>query len=154
MVHEIILTVGLVTSAFFAVYLEEPVYAVVSLALMNIILSLFYFSLNAPFAAVFQLAIGIGTVAVLLLTGEMFTRKTYTAKTIRKKLLGLVASVLLSIPSILSVGAMTTTTRSSNFSISTALWDLRFIDVIAQGLVVLTIALGIAMILRKKRSDG
>lgn len=151
MLLETVLVVGLVASAFFAIYLEETVYAVLSLATMLIVLSTFYFSLNAPFAAIFQLAIGTGTVAIFFLAGETLTTKSGTTTSLKKKLLGLVASILLSIPCILGTEQTKTFARSTSFSLSTALWELRAIDAIAQGLVILTIALGIVFLLKEER---
>jgi len=145
-----LLVVGLVVSAFLAVYLDEAIHAVLSLAVMNVILSVFYFSLNTPFAAVFQLTMGIGTVAVLFLAAEMLTTKV-GAQTLRHRLLGLIIGVLLSVPSILAVGHEITVISPYQFQFSTALWELRAIDVIAQGLVILTVAIGIAIILKEKR---
>ena len=77
---ETALAIGLVTSAVFAIYLKETVASVLSLGSMLILLSLLYFSLNAPFAAIFQLALGIGTVAVFLLAGD--TSVSYTHLTL------------------------------------------------------------------------
>jgi len=151
MLLETVLVVGLVASAFFAIYLEETVYAVLSLATMLIVLSTFYFSLNAPFAAIFQLAIGTGTVAIFFLAGETLTTKSDTTTSLKKKLLGLVASILLSIPCIIGTEQTKTFARSTSFSTSTALWELRAIDAIAQGLVILTIALGIVFLLKEER---
>ena len=151
MLLETVLVVGLVASAFFAIHSEETVYAVLSLATMLIVLSTFYFSLNAPFAAIFQLAIGTGTVAIFFLAGETLTSKSDTTTSLKKKLLGLVASILLSIPCIMGTEQTKTFTRSTGFSISTALWELRAVDAIAQGLVILTVALGIVFLLKEER---
>lgn len=151
MIFDVLLVVGLVVSAFFAIYLDEAIYAVLSLAIMNIILSIFYFSLDTPFAAVFQLTMGIGTVVVLFLAGEMLTRRVSTAQTSKQRILGLVIGILLSIPSILAFGHKITVTSSFRTQFSTALWELRAIDVLAQGLVILTVALGIVLLLKDKR---
>jgi NADH:ubiquinone oxidoreductase subunit 6 (subunit J) len=151
MLLETFLVVGLVVSAFFAIYLEETVYAVLSLATMLIVLSAFYFSLDAPFVAIFQLAIGTGTVAVFFLAGETLTAKSGATTSLKKKLLGFVASILLSIPCIIGTEQTKTFVRSTRFSLSTALWELRAIDAIAQGLVILTVALGIVFLLKEER---
>ena len=42
-------------------------------------------------------------------------------------------------------------TQSVDLSLSSALWDLRAIDVLAQGLVVLTAALGVVILLKEER---
>ncbi len=145
------LAIGLVISAFFAIYLKETVASVLSLSSMLILLSLLYFSLNAPFAAIFQLALGIGTSAVFLLSGDTLTKKSDAVTSSKQKLLGLVASLLLSIPVILGTEATKTFTRTVSLTLSNALWELRSIDIIAQGLVILTVALGVAFLLREER---
>lgn len=148
---ETALAIGLVTSAVFAIYLKETVASVLSLGSMLILLSLLYFSLNAPFAAIFQLALGIGTVAVFLLAGDTLTKKSDEKTSSKTKILGLFAAVILSIPVIVGTVATQTLTREINLSLSSALWDLRAIDVLAQGIVVLTVALGVVFLLKEER---
>jgi len=148
---ETALAIGLVTSAVFAIFLKETVSSVLSLCTMMILLSLLYFNLNAPFAAIFQLALGIGTAAVFLLAGDTLTKKSDEKTSIKKKVLGLIASFLLSIPVIIGTEATKTFTRSVSLSLSITLWDLRAIDVLAQGIVVLTVALGVMFLLKEER---
>jgi len=148
---ETALAIGLVTSAVFAIYLKETVASVLSLGSMLVLLSLLYFSLNAPFAAIFQLALGIGTVAVFLLAGDTLTKKSDEKTSSKTKILGLFAAVILSIPVIVGTVATQTLTREINLSLSSALWDLRAIDVLAQGIVVLTLALGVVFLLKEER---
>jgi len=148
---ETALAIGLVTSAVFAIYLKETVASVLSLGSMLVLLSLLYFSLNAPFAAIFQLALGIGTVAVFLLAGDTLTKKSDEKTSSKTKILGLFAAVILSIPVIVGTAATQTLTREINLSLSSALWDLRAIDVLAQGIVVLTVALGVVFLLKEER---
>ena len=148
---ETALAIGLVTSAVFAIYLKETVASVLSLGSMLVLLSLLYFSLDAPFAAIFQLALGIGTVAVFLLAGDTLTKKSDEKTSSKTKILGLFAAVILSIPVIVGTVATQTLTQSFDVSLSSALWDLRAIDVLAQGLVVLTVALGVVFLLKGER---
>ena len=148
---ETALAIGLVTSAVFAIYLKETVASVLSLGSMLVLLSLLYFSLNAPFAAIFQLALGIGTVAIFLLAGDTLPKKSDEKTSSKTKILGLFAAVILSIPVIVGTVATQTLTREINLSLSSALWDLRAIDVLAQGIVVLTVALGVVFLLKEER---
>jgi multisubunit Na+/H+ antiporter MnhB subunit len=148
---ETALAIGLVTSAVFAIYLKETVASVLSLGSMLVLLSLLYFSLNAPFAAIFQLALGIGSVAIFLLAGDTLTKKSDEKTSSKTKILGLFAAVILSIPVIVGTVATQTLTREINLSLSSALWDLRAIDVLAQGIVVLTVALGVVFLLKEER---
>jgi len=43
---------------------------------------------------------------------------------------------------------------NSNIDFGTALWDLRGLDVLFQAIVILTIALGIAIVLFEKKRKG
>jgi multisubunit Na+/H+ antiporter MnhB subunit len=148
---ETILAIGLVTSAFFAIYLKETVSSVLSLSSMFILLSLLYFNLNAPFAAIFQLALGTGTAAIFLLAGDTLTKKSDAKLSLKNKVLGLIASLILSIPVVIGTVATETLTRTFNLTLSGALWELRAIDVLAQGIVVLTAALGVVLLLKEER---
>ena len=148
---ETVLAIGMVTSAVFAIYLKETVSSVLSLSTMMILLSLLYFNLNAPFAAIFQLALGIGTAAIFLLAGDTLTKKSDAKTSTKTKFVGLIASAILSVPVIVGTVATQTVTRSFDLSLSSALWDLRAIDVLAQGLVVLTAALGVVILLKEER---
>lgn len=145
------LAVGLIFSAFFAIFLKETLASVLSLTAMLTLLSLLYFSLNAPFAAIFQLTLGIGTSAIFLLTGDVLTKKSDAKTSSKQMLLGVVTSILISVPVLLSTGVTETFTRSVSVSLSNALWELRSIDIIAQGLVILTVAIGVAFLLREER---
>ncbi|MCJ7721691.1 hypothetical protein MUO98_04725 [Candidatus Bathyarchaeota archaeon] len=148
---ETALAIGRVTSAVFAIYLKETVSSVLSLSTMMILLSLLYFNLNAPFAAIFQLALGTGTAAIFLLAGDSLTKKRDAKTSSKTKVVGLIVSAILSIPVIVGTVATQTLTQSFDLSLSSALWDLRAIDVLAQGLVVLTAALGVVFLLKEER---
>jgi NADH:ubiquinone oxidoreductase subunit 6 (subunit J) len=146
-----LLAVGLVASAFLAVYLDDAVYSVASLAGTLILVAILYSLNDAIFVAVFQLAIGVGTLAVLFLSSEMLSEKPSGKKPLKTAFLAMAAVFLLSIPSIfLSVGTIPTSV-SSNVSFAEALWDFRAIDAVLQGLVIMTVALGIAIVLHEKK---
>ena len=148
-----ILAVGLIISACLAIFLEEAVYSVVALAAMFFLTSILYAFSGAVFVAVFHFAVGAGTLAILFLSGEMLTQKP-AKKTPRKTLLLLImAGALLSLPAIfLSVSGSTTT--SAGVAFEEALWNLRALDVVLQGLVMMGVALGIAIVLREKRKGA
>ena len=148
---EAALAIGLVTSAVFAIFLKETVASVLSLSTMMILLSLLYFNLNAPFAAIFQLALGTGTAAIFLLAGDTLTKKRNQKTSTKTVLVGLVASAILSVPVIVGAVMPQSFSSSVEMSLSSALWDLRAIDVLAQGLVILTAALGVVLLLREER---
>jgi NADH:ubiquinone oxidoreductase subunit 6 (subunit J) len=145
------LAVGLIFSAFFAIYLKETLASVLSLTVMLALLSLLYFSLNAPFAAIFQLTLGIGTSAIFLLVGDMLTKKSDAKTSSKQMLVCVVVSVLLSIPVVLGTEVTGSFTRTVSVTLANALWELRPIDIIAQGLVILAVALGVVFLLREER---
>ncbi|PVX23254.1 MAG: hypothetical protein CW691_11270 [Candidatus Bathyarchaeum sp.] len=148
---ETILAIGMVTSAVFAIYLKETVSSVLSLSTMMLLLALLYFNLNAPFAAIFQLALGAGTAAIFLLAGDTLTKKTDAKTSTKTKLVGLIVSAVLCVPVIVGTVATESFSSSVDLSISSAIWELRAIDVLAQGLVVLTAALGVIILLKEER---
>ena len=149
-----LLAIGLVVSAFLAVHLDDAVYSVVSLAGTLILMAILYSLSDATFVAVFQLAIAVGTLAVLFLSSEMLSEKQDGQKSFKNVLLPLAAALLLSMPSIfISIGTVPAIV-SSNISFPEALWNLRSTDVILQGLVIMTVALGIAIVLQEKKERG
>ena len=144
----------MVVSAFLAVYLDDAVYSVASLASALMLVAILYSLNDAGFAAVFQLGISVGTLAVLFLSGETLSEKTNRRNPLRKAFLAIAAALLLSIPSIfLSVGTPSTTV-SSGVSFPEALWNLRAVDIVLQGLVIVTVALGIAIVLKTRKEGG
>jgi NADH:ubiquinone oxidoreductase subunit 6 (subunit J) len=146
-----VLSAGLIISACLAIFLDEAVYSVAALAGMFIFTALLYALSDALFVAIFQFAVGAGTLAVLFLSGEMLSERP-TKKTPRKNLLlVIVVGVLLSLPAIfLSISGSTGV--FSGISFGEALWDLRAVDVVLQGLVIMAVALGIAIVLHEKRN--
>jgi multisubunit Na+/H+ antiporter MnhB subunit len=148
---ETIIAFGMVTSAVFAIYLKETIASILSLSTMMLLLSLLYFNLNSPFAAIFQLGLGAGTAAIFLLAGDSLTKRSNLKSSNKTKALAVIASVVLSVPVVILNIEKSTITSSFDYSLSATLWNLRSIDVLAQGLVVLIIALGIAIFLEERR---
>jgi NADH:ubiquinone oxidoreductase subunit 6 (subunit J) len=144
-----LLSAGLVISACLAIFLDEAVYSVAALAGTLFLTSMLYALSDAVFVAVFQFAVGAGTLAILFLSGEMLSEKP--AKVPQKTLLSLVAvGALLSLPAIfLSVSGQTD--GFSGVAFEKALWNLRAVDVVLQGFVIMTVALGIVIVLHEKR---
>jgi len=144
-----ILSAGLIISACLAIFLDEAVYSVAALAGTLFLTSLLYALSDAIFVAIFQFAVGAGTLAVLFLSGEMLSEKP--TKTSQRNLLLIVAAgVLLSLPAIfLSISEVPV--ALSGIPFGEALWDLRAVDVVLQGFVIMTVALGVVIILHEKR---
>jgi NADH:ubiquinone oxidoreductase subunit 6 (subunit J) len=148
-----VLSAGLVITACLAIFLDEAVYSVVALAGTFLFTSLLYALSGAVFVAVFQFAVGAGTLAVLFLSGEMLSERPLK-KTMPKNLLTVVlAGALLSLPPIF-LSISTPASEVSGVSFGEALWTLRAGDVAIQGFVIMTVALGIAIILYEKKNGG
>jgi NADH:ubiquinone oxidoreductase subunit 6 (subunit J) len=148
-----ILSIGLIVSACLALFLDEVVYSVAALAGTFLFTALLYYVNGAIYAAIFQFVVGIGTLAILFLSGEMLSDKS-TKKTSPKKLSGLIgAGIVLSLPALfLSISSSTGAYLGTSFG--NALWNLSGVDVILQALVILTVALGIAIILYEQKKGG
>lgn len=147
-----ILSVGLIISACLALFLDEVVYSVAAFSGTFLFTALLYALSGSVYAAIFQFAVGVGTLAILFLSGEMLSDKP-VKKTSPEKLAALLGiGVVLSLPAIfLSVSASTVTVSVSTASFGNALWSLNGLDVVLLALVVLTVALGIAIILYERR---
>jgi NADH:ubiquinone oxidoreductase subunit 6 (subunit J) len=146
-----ILTVGLIVSACLALFLDEVHYAVGALAGTFLFTSLLYVLNGALYGAVFQFVVGIGTLTILFLSGEMLSEKT-KKKTSPKKFVALIGGgIALSLPAIFLSVTGTPHENSSSISLGEALWELRGLDIVLQAVVVLTIALGIFIILHEKK---
>ncbi|MBC7129776.1 hypothetical protein H5T51_00960, partial [Candidatus Bathyarchaeota archaeon] len=108
MIAELI-ALGLLIAACLAVYFDESVYAVASLACFFIFTVILYALNGAGFAAVFILAMGAGTISVLFLAGEMLSEKPSNEKSLRGILLTVLAACMLAVPpALLSIGEIST----------------------------------------------
>ena len=149
-----IISAGLVVSACLAIFLDEAVYSVAALAGTFVLTALLYALNGAVFAAVFQFAVGMGTLAILFLSGEMLSEKS-EKKTRKAPLIGVVvAGIALSLPVMFLRISSSTAASHTDVSFGDALWNLRSVDVVLQGLVVMTVALGIAIVLHQKKRHG
>ena len=149
-----ILAVGLIISAVLALFLDEVIYSVAALSATFFFTALLYVENGAIFAAVFQVAVGVGTLAILFLSGEMLGDKPKKKASPKRTGALIGAGAVLSLPAIfLSVSGSTGTT--SNLDFGDALWNVRGLDVVLQAIVILTVAFGIAIVLyEKKKKKG
>jgi len=148
-----VLSAGLVITACLAIFLDEAVYSVVALTGTFLFTSLLYAESGAVFVAVFQFAVGAGTLAILFLSGEMLSEKPLKKTTSKSLVTVVVAGALLSLPGMF-FSISTPGTETSNVSFGEALWNLRAGDVVLQGLVIMGVALGVAIILYEKKNGG
>ena len=148
-----VLSAGLVITACLAIFLDEAVYSVVALAGTFLFTALLYAESGAVIVGVFQFAVGAGTLAILFLSGEMLSEKPLKKRSLKNLLTVIVAGVLLSLlPIFLSISTPEASGASVPFA--EALWNLRAGDVVLQGLVIMTVAMGVAIILYEKGNGG
>jgi NADH:ubiquinone oxidoreductase subunit 6 (subunit J) len=141
----------LVISAFLAIHFEDVTHAIISFSAMCVLLSALYFSLDAQFAAVFQLMLAAGTIAVFFLAGEMLSSKKSKTQELRSKVLGVIVALGLSVPSVIFSLEKGMPVWFHDLSFPSALWEFRALDVIAQGIVILTLAVGAIMVLKEQK---
>jgi NADH:ubiquinone oxidoreductase subunit 6 (subunit J) len=149
-----LVSAGLIISACLAIFLDEAIYSVAALAGTFILTALLYALNGAIFVAVFQFAVGIGTLSILFLSGEMLSEKPTTKTKLSTSIGVVVLGAVLSLPMIFfSISSPSTIT--SDISFGDALWNYSAVDVVLQGLVILTVAVGIAIVLfqQKKKRD-
>lgn len=144
-----VIAVGMVISAFLAIFLDEAVYSVAALAGTFALTSLLFAFSGAIYVAVFQFAVAVGTLAILFLSGEMLSEKPAKKTSWKNVLPVLVVGALLSLPA-LFFSFSGTNNVTSTVSFGDTLWNLRAVDVVAQGLVILTVALGIIIVLHER----
>jgi len=148
-----ILSVGLIISAVLALFLDEVVYSVAALAGTFLFTALIYALSGSIYAAIFQFAVSVGTLAILFLSGEMLgdKPKKQASPTRIGALIGV--GVLLSLPAIfLSISGQPVAPSTETFG--DALWNLRGLDVVLQAIVILTVAIGIAIVLYERRKGA
>jgi NADH:ubiquinone oxidoreductase subunit 6 (subunit J) len=148
-----VLAAGLVITACLAIFLDEAVYSVVALTGTFFFTALLYALSGTIFVAVFQFAVGVGTLAILFLSGEMLSEKPLKKTQPKNIVTVAVVGALLSLPAIfLSISSPNTTTIGVDFG--EALWNLRATDVALQGLVIMAVAVGIAIVIYEKKNGG
>jgi len=148
-----ILSVGLIISACLAIFLDEAVYSVSALAGVFFFTALLYLLSDAIFVAIFQFTVGVGTLSILFLSGEMLSEKPKKNTSLGKLLIVIAMGALLSLPAIF-ISISQSTSLGSGIQFGEALWNLRAVDVVLQGLVIMTVALGTAIILHEKKKGA
>lgn len=143
----------ILASAFLAIYCERIIYSVISLTSAFLAISALYFYLGAYYAAVFQLVTGIGTCIVFLLVGRTLSPPRSGEIDLKKMVLGVLVILVFSVPILVGVGQSDTIILPRVSTVPAALWNVRVLDVLAQGLVVLTIALGAGIILTEEGGE-
>jgi len=150
LIYELIVA-GIMISACLAIYFEEAIYSLFSLTIMFILTALLYSLNGAVYAALFQLTMGAGALAVFFLLSEELTEKNKAKNTLKRALLTVAISLLLVVLTIFSPADNIIASFSCNVLFPSALWELRNVDVVLQSLVILTVVLGASMVLYERR---
>jgi NADH-quinone oxidoreductase subunit J len=108
-----VLTIG---SALVALEAKEIVYGAIGLAGSLFGVAALFFLLNAPYVAVFQIAVYIGAVAVLILFTVMLVREEKWSKEIPTKSVTKVAGILTGLAIVAALAAAVVDTDLSQFS--------------------------------------
>ncbi len=145
-----VVSAGLVVSACLAIFLDEAVYSVAALAGTFTLTALLYALNGGPYVAVFQFAVAVGTLSILFLSGEMLSEKPQSVTSPRKAIIVVAMGVVLSLPMIL-LSISSPNDVNVGVSFGQTMWNLRAVDVVLQGLVVLTVTLGVGIVLYKSR---
>ena len=149
-----LVSVGLVVSACLAIFLDEAVYSVAALAGTFMLTALLYAVSDAPWVAIFQFAVGIGTLAILFLSGEMLSERTETKTKLSSTIAVAALGVVLTVPAIFFSISSPNNVDYSGVNFGDALWNLSAVDVVLQSLVILTVALGITIVLHQRKKKG
>ncbi len=147
-----IVSAGMVISACLAIFFDEAVYSVAALAGTFMLTALLYAISGATYVAIFQFAVAVGTLAILFLSGEMLSEKSLTKTKPLSTIAIVVLGAVLTLPAIF-ISIASPSSVSSSVTFGEAIWDFSAFDVVLQGLVILTLALGITIVLfeRKKK---
>jgi NADH:ubiquinone oxidoreductase subunit 6 (subunit J) len=141
---------GLIISACLAIFFDEAVYSVAALAGTFMLTALLYALSGAYYVAIFQFAVGIGTLSILFLSGEMLSEKPITKTKLSSSVAVGVLGAVLALPAIF-ISVSTPSVAANAVSFGDALWNLDAVDVVLQGLVKLTVAMGVTIILYQRK---
>ncbi len=150
---EVLVAFVILLSALLAIYYKEIIYSIVSMTIVFLAISSLYFYLGAFYAAVFQLAAGLGTGIVFLLIGRTLIPLSRPQPVLKKTIAGFVALMIFLISVLVEVRQPGIKVLPVVQTVPVALWNVRVLDVLAQSLVVLTVALGVGIILAEEESE-
>ena len=159
MTLHIVLLAAIAIFALLAVLLTDLLRSAISLALASAALSVLFFQLGVPYAAVFELSVGAGLVMVLLVSAIGMTRRTPPENEEKGKspvliipVLALLALAVIDIVVFVSLGSRILPAPGEQASsFAETLWRVRWLDVLAQLGIVLT---GVFAVLALSRKEG
>ncbi|HTW91189.1 MAG TPA: NADH-quinone oxidoreductase subunit J [bacterium] len=159
MVLHSVLLAGIVLFALLAVFLKDLLRSAICLAVASIFLSIVFFQLGAPYAAVFELSVGAGLVMVLLASAIGLTRRTPPENEEQGRspalILPLIALLVLAVIDIVAFTAMgsrliATPAEGQAAGFAETLWRVRWVDILAQLGIILVGVFAILALFRKE----
>lgn len=144
----------IIISACLAIYLDDTIYSLLSLMATFILMATLYALNGALYAAIFQLTVGAGTLVPFFLLGEELSKRDRVKGNLKKALIILAISIFLSAAPFIYPAENNTQFFLCDTPFALDLWGLRMFDIILQGIVVLTVALGVSIILYEERRRG
>jgi len=157
----ILLVTALVAAALATIMTARLLWSAVGLALTSAILTLIMFRLGAPIAGVFELSVCAGLIPAVFISVIGLTRRlTPEELTLRKKAklkkYGLlpVAVVLVAVAlSQLKMPMDFTPIAAAETDIRKVLWNMRYLDLLGQIVVLLAGAFGVVVLLKEPRNE-
>jgi NADH-quinone oxidoreductase subunit J len=156
-IPDILILIGLVVSALWAVFSPHILRAVIGLALASICVTLALFRMGAPLAAVFELSVCAGLISAVFITAvslstleteesvraarrEKLRRYWYLPPLLVMAGVALVQTVLPAMPEVPVVGA----------DVREVLWSERRLDLFGQVVLLLAGAFGVVVLFKQK----
>ena len=159
MTLQIMLLSGLVVFSAAAVLFRDLLRAAICLALASVTLSVVFFQLGAPYAAVFELSVGAGLVMVLLVSAIGLTRRNPSENEEKDKHVFLILPVLaLLVMAVIDIAAFVlmhgrvaaVVPGEQVAGFADTLWRVRWVDVLAQLGVILVGVFAVLALFRKE----
>jgi len=158
MTLHIILLAAIALFALLAVFLTDLLRSAICLALASASLSVLFFQLGVPYAAVFELSVGAGLVMVLLASAIGLTKRTPPENEEKGKspvlimpVLALLALGVIDIVIFVSLGSrILPASGAQASSFSETLWRVRWLDVMGQLGIILVGVFAVLALFRKE----
>ena len=160
MTLHMVLLAAILVFALLAVLLTDLLRSAISLALASVALSIVFFQFGVPYAGAFELSVGAGLVMVLLVSAIGLTRRTPAEQEEQGKslvviipILALIVVAIIDIAAFLTLSSQAATPTASlpaPASFSETLWQVRWVDILAQLGIVLTGVFAVLALFRKE----
>lgn len=163
----LILTASTAVFALLAVEFEDLMKAIWSFFFMCVSIAVIFWTLGAPYVAIFQLLIYAGAIVILFLATIMLTGRGSYEKIEGRDILAIIASIALGAIVLLLLGRMGFPPRVSvvepvlveegsetiGQAMSAFLWNQRGFDIILQGTILFASALCCLALMRRKKEE-